>query len=120
MTLAMEHGIATLAHIDPEQVPHEAFLDSLTLFNRAFSALARTETRAPGPAGAPAPEPGRGIEHSPRPPDPTPAAAPDPAHGCTQWRRSRRNVTASASADSPSGWAALSLKNCTKPCSEPG
>lgn len=40
LVLAMEHGIATLAHTDPERVPHEAFLDSLTLLNRALSALA--------------------------------------------------------------------------------
>ncbi|MFJ2668202.1 TetR/AcrR family transcriptional regulator [Nocardia fluminea] len=44
LVLALEHGIATLAHTDPERVPHEAFLDSLTLLNRALTALAQTDT----------------------------------------------------------------------------
>ncbi|MEU4652185.1 TetR/AcrR family transcriptional regulator [Nocardia fluminea] len=44
LVLALEHGIATLAHTDPERVPHEAFLDSLTLLNRALTALAQTAT----------------------------------------------------------------------------
>lgn len=43
LVLALEHGIATLAHTDPDRVPHEAFLDSLTLLNRALSALARVD-----------------------------------------------------------------------------
>ncbi|WP_410874572.1 TetR/AcrR family transcriptional regulator [Nocardia sp. A7] len=43
LVLALEHGIATLAHTDPEHVPHEAFLDALTLLNRSLTALAESE-----------------------------------------------------------------------------
>ncbi|MGW4393723.1 hypothetical protein ACWEHA_00390 [Amycolatopsis nivea] len=39
MVLALENGIATMAHLDPETVGQHAFLDSLALLVRGLRAL---------------------------------------------------------------------------------
>lgn len=44
LVLAVEHGIATLAHTDPERIPHDSFLDALTLLNRSLTAMAAAES----------------------------------------------------------------------------
>ncbi|MBB1159845.1 MULTISPECIES: TetR/AcrR family transcriptional regulator [Amycolatopsis] len=42
MVLALENGIATLAHTDPQAIPQHSFLDSLQLLTEALTALAKT------------------------------------------------------------------------------
>lgn len=40
LALALENGVATLAHTDPQTIPQESFIDLLTLINRALTAAA--------------------------------------------------------------------------------
>ncbi|WP_158684473.1 TetR/AcrR family transcriptional regulator [Amycolatopsis orientalis] len=50
MVLALENGIATLSHADPEAIPQHSFLDGLQLLTEALTALAKTR-EAENPQG---------------------------------------------------------------------
>jgi AcrR family transcriptional regulator len=51
IALALENGIATLTHLDPDGIPRDAFPDALALIARALTALA--EQQDPATVGRP-------------------------------------------------------------------